>query len=94
MQSPGVGKGRAMAGSPSSQQSKVAGLATHELTEIFSNQGLFFGQIWFVAILKYNNTQHTDCVYSVLATDLSPSPALVHLFITTIYEAASGIIQY
>lgn len=65
VQSHTVGKGRAMAGaaSPSSQQSKVACLATHELVKIFSNHGLFLGQIWFVAILKYSNTKHTGGMY-------------------------------
>lgn len=72
-----VGKGRTMAGAgaPSSQQSKVAYLATHELIKIFSNQRLLFGQIWFVALLKYNNTKHTDRMYAVLGTVLGPSPA-------------------
>lgn len=32
-------------------------------------------------------------MYSVLGTDLRPSPAVIHLFIATMYEAASGIIR-
>lgn len=71
----------------------MAYLATHELIKVFSNQDLFFGQIWFVAILKYNNSKHTDCMYSELGSDLGPSSTVIHLLIATVYQEASGIIQ-